>query len=318
MKQSMREAPFRPMKGGPMLLAWLLGIGLCIFGIVEAGGSISAYEEVTHRGFTEYQDVVNPLAVIGLIASILGILVFIVLLCGLFVVDPNESRAMVFFGKYKGTVREDGFFWANPFFSKAKVSLRARNLEGDPIKVNDKSGNPIEIAAVVVWRVADTAQALFDVDDYVGYVNAQSEAALRQLAGTYPYDDNAIEGDEDGGISLRDGREQVSVVLEKELSDRLSQAGVEIIEARLSHLAYAPEIAGVMLQRQQAEAVVAARQRIVDGAVGMVEMALARLGEDQIVELDEERKAAMVSNLLVVLCGDRAASPVVNAGTLYN
>jgi regulator of protease activity HflC (stomatin/prohibitin superfamily) len=219
------------------------------------------------------------------------------------------------FGKYVGTVKKDGFFWVNPFTLKRKLSLKAFNLNGQQLKVNDKMGSPIEIAAVIVWQVKDTAKAVFSVEDYLQYVNIQSEAAVRHLANSFPYDH--LE-DETAQITLRDGAEHVSLLLEQELNDRLDRAGIEILEARISHLAYAPEIANAMLQRQQASAIIAARKQIVEGAVGMVEMALSRLSEKNIVELDEERKAAMVSNLLVVLCGERAVSPVVNTGTLYH
>jgi regulator of protease activity HflC (stomatin/prohibitin superfamily) len=220
---------------------------------------------------------------------------------------------LVLFGKYAGTVKLSGFHWANPFFSKTRVSLRARNLNAEKIKVNDLRGNPIELAAVIVWRVVNTAQAIFDVDEFVHYVTVQSESALRHLASAYPYDTT-----EDGQLSLRGSMDEVSESLTKELHERVSKAGVRIEEARLSHLAYAPEIAHAMLQRQQAEAIVAARTRIVDGAVGMVEMALERLDKHATVKLDEERRATMVSNLLVVLCGDKAVQPVVNTGTLYS
>jgi regulator of protease activity HflC (stomatin/prohibitin superfamily) len=240
----------------------------------------------------------------------------ILILSGLFVVNPNDARVMVLFGKYAGSVRQNGFFWANPFFVKKKFSLRARNLSGQKLKVNDKVGNPIEIAAVVVWKVDDTFKAAFDVDDYEQYVIVQSEASVRHLAQSYPYDSFEDESQEEG-LTLRSGSDQVSRLLEGELQDRLRRAGVKIIEARLSHLAYAPEIAEAMLRRQQAAAVVAARTKIVHGAVTMVEMALTQLSEKHLVELDEERRAAMVSNLLVVLCSESAASPVINTGTLY-
>jgi len=242
---------------------------------------------------------------------ILSILVF----AGLFVVNPNDAKVTVLFGSYAGTVRENGFFWANPFFVKKNFSLRARNLSGQKLKVNDKIGNPIEIAAVIVWQVNDTFKAAFEVDDYEQYVVVQSEAAVRHLAQSYPYD--SFEDEEHEGMTLRASTDQVSQVLVSELQDRLSRAGVKVIEARLSHLAYAPEIAEAMLRRQQATAVVAARTQIVRGAVSMVEMALRQLSERNLVELDEERKASMVSNLLVVLCSESAASPVINAGTLY-
>lgn len=234
---------------------------------------------------------------------------------GLFIINPNEAKALTLFGDYKGTVKQNGLMWVNPFFARQHVSLRARNLNGQPLKVNDKIGNPIEIAAVVVWNVVDTAKALYEVNSFEQFVAIQSEAAIRHLAGTCPYD----HGEDDSAVvTLRSGGDQVNELLIAELNERLSQAGIVVSEARISHLAYAPEIAGAMLQRQQASAVVSARKLIVEGAVGMVEMALARLSEQEIVHLDEERKAAMVSNLLVVLCGDKNVSPVVNAGTLYN
>ena len=243
-----------------------------------------------------------------------GILFFasLITLTGLSVVNPNEAVVTTFFGDYTGTMKQNGLRWVNPFYSKKKISLRARNLNGQTLKVNDKTGNPIDIAAVVVWQVSDTAKALFSVDDYMLFVQIQSEAAVRHLANSHTYD-NA----DDGEVTLRDNTGHINDVLEVELNERLSRAGVTIIEARISHLAYAPEIAGAMLQRQQASAVVAARRQIVDGAVGMVEMALARLAENNVVTLDEERKAAMVSNLLVVLCAERSVSPIVNAGSIY-
>jgi regulator of protease activity HflC (stomatin/prohibitin superfamily) len=238
----------------------------------------------------------------------------IVLFIGITVINPNEAVVCTFFGDYVGTMKQGGLRWVNPLYSKTKISLRARNLNGQQLKVNDKMGNPIEIAAVVVWQVADTAKALFDVDNYVNFVQIQSEAAVRFLASSHAYDNME---DEHETFTLRDNTGQINKFLEQELDERLSQAGVRVTEARISHLAYAPEIAGAMLQRQQATAVVSARKQIVEGAVGMVEMALARLAEKDVVQLDEERKAAMVSNLLVVLCGEKAVSPVVNAGTLY-
>ena len=231
---------------------------------------------------------------------------------GLFMVHPNEGRVLQLFGAYRGTVYEPGLRWANPFFSKSKISVRVRNFESERLKVNDADGNPIEIATVVVWRVVDTAEAMFHVDDYQDFVHVQSEAALRNLATHFPYDTH-----EDHEMALRSHTAEVAELIKNEVQDRLQQAGVEVLEARISHLAYAPEIASAMLQRQQAGAIIAARQKIVDGAVGMVQMALERLSKDEVLEMDEERKAAMVSNLLVVLCGERAAHPVVNAGTLY-
>ncbi len=247
--------------------------------------------------------------------AIISILNIGLVLPGLIIVNPNESKVLILFGKYVGTVKKDGFFWVNPFTIKRQVSLKAYNLNGQQLKVNDKLGNPIEIAAVIVWQVKDTAKAVFAVENYMQYVNIQSEAAVRHLANTFAYDN--LE-DESAGVTLRDGAEQVSQMLEQELNERLDRAGIQVLEARISHLAYAPEIANAMLQRQQASAIIAARKQIVEGAVGMVEMALSRLSEKNIVEFDEERKAAMVSNLLVVLCGERAVSPVVNTGTLYH
>ena len=272
-----------------------------------------------------------------LIGSILFVACSIIVLMGFFTLQPNEARVLILFGAYKGTVRTSGFHWGNPFYSNGpaittpaavgteakpgvrvsfrrhKVSLRARNLMGDKLKVNDKRGNPIEIAAVVVWRVHDTAQAAFDVDDYENYVRIQSESAVRHLASLYAYDHG-----EENEITLRSNMEEVSQALKKELQERLAKAGVAVDEARLTHLAYAPEIASAMLRRQQAEAVIAARQKIVHAATSMVEMALRDLAEKQVVQLDDERKAAMVSNLMVVLCAESAVHPVINTGTLYS
>ncbi len=248
--------------------------------------------------------------------TILLVMVAVLLFSGLFVVNPNDAKVTVLFGNYGGTVRRNGFFWANPFFIKRRFTLRARNLSGDKIKVNDKIGNPIEIGTVIVWQVEDTFKAAFEVDDYEHYVVVQSEAAVRHLAQSYPYDSFEDE-DREEGLTLRASVEQVNKLLEGELQNRFARAGVRVIEARLSHLAYAPEIAEAMLRRQQATAVVAARTRIVQGAVSMVEMALKQLSDKKLVELDEERRAAMVSNLLVVLCSESAASPVINTGTLY-
>jgi len=231
---------------------------------------------------------------------------------GLFTVAPNDGQVLQLFGAYRGTVREAGLRWANPFYTKKRLSLRVRNFESARLKVNDTDGNPIEIAAVVVWRVVDTAEAVFEVDDFENYIKVQSEAAVRNLATRYPYDSH-----EESQLSLRGSTTEVAKDLKGEIQDRLSKAGVEVIEARISHLAYAPEIAAAMLRRQQAGAIIAARQRIVEGAVGMVEMALDLLSRSTKVKLDEERKAAMVSNLLVVLCADREAQPVVNTGTIY-
>jgi regulator of protease activity HflC (stomatin/prohibitin superfamily) len=247
------------------------------------------------------------------LVSVFLLIAALVMSGGFFTLQPNEAAVLILFGRYIGTVRDSGFFFTNPFNKKLKISLRARNLNGEKLKVNEKRGNPIEIAVVVVWRVQDTAQALFDVDHYDNYVKIQSESAVRHVASSYAYDDG--EPDE---VTLRGGADVVSLALTRELQERLAKAGVHVEEARLTHLAYAPEIAQAMLRRQQAEAVIAARQKIVHGAVSMVEMALNELSAKKVVHLDEERKAAMVSNLLVVLCGESEAHPVINTGTLYS
>ena len=249
---------------------------------------------------------------ISLFAIVPGIL-FLLVLPGFKVIYPNEAIAFTFFGKYAGTAKENSFFWVNPFYLSKKLTLRARNLNGDRLKVNDGVGNPIEIAAVIVWQVADTFKAAFEVDNYVNYVMVQSEAAVRALANKYPYDQFE---DENAQLTLLSGAEKVNDELERALHERLDQTGIRIIEARISHLAYAPEIAGAMLQRQQAIAIVAARQKIVEGAVGMVDLALTKIKEGSIIDLDDHTKAAMVSNLMVVLCSDRAAQPIINTGTL--
>jgi regulator of protease activity HflC (stomatin/prohibitin superfamily) len=247
----------------------------------------------------------------------LGILVFlasVITFKGILIVQPNHSRVLNFFGKYVGTIKENGLFFVNPLYTATKMSLRSENLQGQTLKVNDKMGNPIEIGAVIVWKIGDTYKAAYDVERVFDYVRAQSEAAVRHLAVSFAYDD--LE-DDTAEITLRNGGEEVNHILENELTERLSKAGIVVQEARISHLAYAAEIAGAMLQRQQAAAIVAARAKIVDGAVGMVDMALKKLSAENIVELDDERKAAMVSNLMVVLCGEKAAQPIVNAGSLY-
>jgi len=251
-------------------------------------------------------------SIVWVLASVLAEVATVVGLGGFFVVNPNEGRVLQLFGAYRGTVRTAGLRWASPFFTKKAVSLRVRNFESGKLKVNDLDGNPVEIAAVVVWRVVDTAEAVFEVDSYEDYVKVQTESAIRNLATRYPYDTH-----DDEKVSLRGNTASVAGDLKHEIQDRLAKAGVEVIEARISHLAYAPEIAAVMLRRQQAAAIIAARARIVEGAVGMVDMALQLLSKSNVVQLDEERKAAMVSNLLVVLCSDREAQPVVNTGTLY-
>lgn len=256
--------------------------------------------------------------------GVFGIIITLpALFYGLIMVEPNETRVMIFFGKYRGTFTDNGFFWVNPFYSTRKIPIRARNLDIEPVKVNDKVGNPIMIGAVLVWRVKDTYKATFDIDSgslsvmqaSANFVKIQSDAALRQVAGMYAYDNNNRGEDE---ITLRSDGEEVSERLEQELNSRLSIAGIEVIEARINYLAYAAEIASVMLRRQQADAIIAAREKIVEGAVSMVQLALDKLQKEEIVELDEERKAAMVSNLLVVLCADEAAQPIVNAGTLHH
>jgi regulator of protease activity HflC (stomatin/prohibitin superfamily) len=248
----------------------------------------------------------------GVLGWLAALVLVVISFAGLFVVNPNEGLVLQLFGDYRGTVTRAGLRWANPFYSKRRISQRVRNFESSLLKVNDTDGNPVEIAAVVVWRVVDTAEACFEVDDFENYVKVQSEAAVRNLATRYPYDTH-----EEQKVSLRGSTAEVAKDLKHEIQERLAKAGVEVIEARLSHLAYAPEIAAAMLRRQQAGAIIAARQKIVEGAVGMVDMALERLSASKLVQLDEERKAAMVSNLLVVLCGDREVQPVVNTGSIY-
>ncbi|WP_296704422.1 SPFH domain-containing protein [Algoriphagus sp.] len=249
------------------------------------------------------------LPILGAIAAFLVILI----IPGFFIVEPNKAMVLLLFGDYKGSVKANGFFWVNPFMTKKKISLRVRNFENKPVKVNDKIGNPVMIGTIVVWQVEDTFKATFDVDDYENFVHLQSDAAIRKMAGLFPYDNFE---DEEAEITLRSGVEDVNHSLEEEISERLHHAGIKVIEARISHLAYASEIASAMLQRQQATAIVAARQKIVEGAVGMVEMALEDLKMKDIIEFDDEKKAVMVSNLMVVLCSDKSASPVLNVGTL--
>lgn len=246
-------------------------------------------------------------------AGIALVAVALVMCGGFFFLNPNSSLVLVLFGDYKGTVKDNGFHWVNPFLMKKKITLRARNFDSDKIKVNDKVGNPIQIGVILVWQVRDTFKAAFDVDNYEAFVRVQSDAAVRSLAGSYPYDNF----DNEKEMTLRSGQDEVNHALEENLKNRLDMAGIHVIEARIGYLAYAPEIAGAMLRRQQATAVVAARHKIVEGAVSMVQMALEHLAKNNIVDLDEERKAAMVSNLMVVLCGDKDVSPVVNAGTLH-
>ena len=280
--------------------------------------------EKLHKPMSGYVMLFLSLSIIGgsiyfLIAfksflMLLPAIFFTFLLFGLFVVNPNVSMVLILFGKYVGTVKANGFFWVNPFFTRRKISLRARNLDSSPIKVNDKLANPVMIGVVVVWRVSDTFKAAFDVDDYEHFMNIQSEAAIRKLAGYYAYD-NFDDAEQD--ISLRSGGDEIDHKLEASLEERVGIAGIEIMEARINYLAYAEEIAQAMLKRQQATAIIAARRKIVEGAVGMVDLALQELSEKDIIELDDEKKAAMVSNLMVVLCSDKDTSPVVNTGTLY-
>jgi regulator of protease activity HflC (stomatin/prohibitin superfamily) len=284
------------------------GIPLAVLAILWGG----ALSWIFYLGTQAVQRREEPLATILLWTSVAMLIVEIFTIRGFFIVNPNEAKVLQLFGDYSGSAKEAGLRWANPFFTRKKISLRVRNFESSHLKVNDAEGNPIEIAAVVVWRVVETAEAVFEVDDYENYVRVQSEAALRNAATSYPYDSH-----EEHVVSLRGSTGVVADHLKQEVQQRLLKAGVEVLEARISHLAYAPEIAAAMLQRQQAGAIIAARQRIVEGAVGMVEMALAMLSTKDIVHLDDERKAAMVSNLLVVLCGERAAQPIVNTGTIH-
>jgi regulator of protease activity HflC (stomatin/prohibitin superfamily) len=286
-----REREQETTSGLLMLSVFLILIVIAVAGIVRAAQADDVGVAVT--------------GVVVILVSALG-------LAGLFTVAPNEGRVLQLFGAYHGTVKQEGLRWANPFYTKKRISLRVRNFESAKLKVNDTDGNPIEIAAIVVWKVIDSAEAVFEVDDYEHYVKIQTESAVRNLATHYPYDAHI-----EGHLSLRGSTDEVAKRLKSEIQDRLAKAGVEVIEARISHLAYASEIAAAMLRRQQAGAIIAARQKIVEGAVGMVEMALDLLSKSTQVKLDEERKAAMVSNLLVVLCADREAQPVVNTGTLY-
>jgi regulator of protease activity HflC (stomatin/prohibitin superfamily) len=291
-----RETERSALPGGVMLVVVIVLMLVAVLGIVTAAIALDRHEGGAFQ----------------LVASIVLEVVAAICLAGFFTVNPNQAKVLQLFGRYVGTVKRPGLQWTNPFYTKKTLSLRVRNFESQKLKVNDKDGNPIEIAAVVVWRVVDTAEASFEVDNYENYVHIQSEAAVRNLATSYPYDSH-----DEAVMSLRGQTAAIAEHMKAEIQERLAKAGVEVIEARISHLAYAPEIAGAMLQRQQAGAIIAARQRIVEGAVGMVEMALDMLSAKEIVRLDEERRAAMVSNLLVVLCGERGAQPVLNTGTLY-
>ncbi|MFD2561626.1 SPFH domain-containing protein [Aquimarina rubra] len=282
-----KEKSLKASSGYVMLLILLLVIGGTIFGLLVSK---------------------NPLFLIS-------ILVIILIIKGFLIVNPNSSKVMVLFGAYKGTIKENGFFWANPFYTKQRISLRARNFYSERVKVNDKIGNPILINVILVWKVSDTYKAAFDVDHYEDFVRVQTDAAVRKLAGSYPYD-NFAEGEIE--VTLLSGMDEVNEALENEITERLMIAGIEVMEARIGYLAYAPEIASSMLKRQQAVAIVAARKKIVEGAVGMVEDALIQLSEDKIIDFDEDKKASMVSNLMVVLCGDKEATPVINTGTLHS
>ena len=291
------------------LNGWLmLAVVIAIF---LMGAALISVLIITAANYGE--SAIGTTQIVSLIAGVITVAVGGVMCNGFFALEPNAARVLILFGAYVGTVRDSGFHWTNPFNSKPRVSMRSRNFNTPTLKVNDKQGNPIEIGAVIVWRVCDSAQASFDVDNYDEYVEVQSEAALRQLANNYAYDHGS-----EGETTLRCGLEEVSNSLQKAVQARLTRAGVEVEEARISHLAYAPEIASAMLKRQQAEAIIAARQKIVHGAVSMVEMALTELDQGGVVSLDEERKAAMISNLLVVLCSESEAQPVLNTGTLYN
>jgi regulator of protease activity HflC (stomatin/prohibitin superfamily) len=287
-----RERLNRTASGLSMLLVLMTVLAVAIAGVVWAA---------------------RAAAPLGVVVSVIVIVLDVVATCGFVTVAPNEGQVLQLFGAYRGTARDEGLRWTNPFYTKKRISLRVRNFESARLKVNDTDGNPIEIAAIVVWRVIDTAEAVFEVDDYENYVKVQTESAVRNLATHYPYDAHL-----DGELSLRGSTDEVAKGLKSEIQDRLAKAGVGVIEARISHLAYAPEIAAAMLRRQQAGAIIAARQKIVEGAVGMVDMALDLLAKSGRVQLDDERKAAMVSNLLVVLCADREVQPVVNTGTLYH
>lgn len=279
------------------------------------------------------------MSVVPLTISIVGAAVLFIVNCimwgGFMQIEPNEARVMIFFGEYEGTVKDNGFFWVNPFFTKKKLTLRARNLDADPIKVNDKTGNPIMIGMVVVWKVTDTYKASFDIDNasmsvnpqpgvdnvsqkmkaYENFVKIQADSALRYVAGMYAYDHTGTAGEDE--LTLRSGGEEVNNILEEQINERLRISGIDVVEARINYLAYAPEIAAVMLRRQQADAIIAAREKIVDGAVGMVKMALKKLADEEVVDLDDDKKAAMVSNLMVVLCSEEGTQPVINAGTLH-
>ena len=287
----MKEAPVKSLAGIPTLIGLIAFSAACVYAAIQG---------------------VQQASPMMIVTSIAVLVVALLLLCGFYMVEPNQAAVLSLFGKYIGTSKEQGLRWSNPFYSARKISLRTRNFESSKLKVNDLDGSPIEIASVVVWQVVDSAEAVYNVDDYESFVHIQSESALRAMATSYPYDQH-----EEGKVSLRSHASDISKHLTEEIQERLALAGVSVIEARISHLAYAPEIAQAMLQRQQAGAIIAARTRIVEGAVSMVEMALSELSKRNVVDLDPERRAAMVSNLLVVLCGERGTQPIVNAGSIY-
>ncbi|MDR1594199.1 MAG: SPFH domain-containing protein [Prevotellaceae bacterium] len=311
----------------------LSGIWMLIFNILFLFGTV--YFIVCIIGASISNEISESRTTVLVILDVVLFIINCIFWGGFMQIEPNEARVMMFFGKYKGTVKDNGYFWVNPFYAKKKLTLRARNLDADPIKVNDKTGNPVMIGQVVVWKIVDTYKASFDIDNmakttqagagssvhvnekmkaYEYFVKVQSDAALRYVAGMYAYDDSL---NDDGSLTLRSGGEELNDFLEKQLNERLDLAGIEVLEARINYLAYAPEIAAVMLRRQQADAIISAREKIVDGAVGMVKQALQKLSDEKIIELDDDKKAAMVTNLLVVLCSDEPAQPVVNSGTLY-
>ena len=287
----MKEAPVKSLAGIPTLIGLIAFSAACVYAAIQG---------------------VQQASPMMIVTSIAVLVVALLLLCGFYMVEPNQAAVLSLFGKYIGTSKDQGLRWNNPFYTTRKISLRTRNFESSKLKVNDLDGSPIEIASVVVWQVVDSAEAVYNVDDYESFVHIQSESALRAMATSYPYDQH-----EEGKVSLRSHASDISKHLTEEIQERLALAGVSVIEARISHLAYAPEIAQAMLQRQQAGAIIAARTRIVEGAVSMVEMALSELSKRNVVDLDPERRAAMVSNLLVVLCGERGTQPIVNAGSIY-
>jgi regulator of protease activity HflC (stomatin/prohibitin superfamily) len=309
----------------------LSGIPMLIFNLLFLIGIVVLFI------WTVNADISSTMTVVLIISYVVLFLVNCIMWGGFIQIEPNEARVMIFFGEYEGTVKDNGFFWVNPFYTKKKLTLRARNLDAEPIKVNDKTGNPVMIGLVVVWRVADTYKASFDVDNasmtittpgtpavdnvgqkmkaYENFVKIQADSALRYIAGLYAYDHTGTAAESE--LTLRSGGEEVNDILEKQINERLTIAGIEVVEARINYLAYAPEIAAVMLRRQQADAIIAAREKIVEGAVGMVKMALKKLADEEVVDLDDDKKAAMVSNLMIVLCSEEGAQPVVNAGTLH-